>query len=222
MSRTVTFIGARGGQGTSTIAAALAFDAASDVPTSLLTHDPTAMARLLGAQPSGPGPFLAAPDLTVAGLDGPRSTLTVIDAGSATNARDHQALGGERYAVVRGPCYLSLATLVSLLPDLRLDGVVLVAEPGRALSAADVTEVLALPVVATVPVRPAVARLIDAGLLAGKPTAVSGLRQLRDGVIRGAGSRPERLVSHPGRLVAAQSRVSHDREAPTLGWEIDR
>lgn len=39
------------------------------------------------------------------------------------------------------------------------------AEAGRPLVAADVTDVLGVPVVAQVPVDPAVARIIDAGLL---------------------------------------------------------
>lgn len=185
MSKTVTLIGARGGQGASTVAAALALGAAEDIPTTILTHDPVAMARLLGATPPVPaGPFVAAPNLTVAGLDGARSNVTIIDAGPAVTASEAPLPDGERYAIVRGPCYLALATLVSL-PSLHLDGVILVAEPGRALSAADASEVLGLPVVATVPVRSSVARLIDAGLLAGKPSEVPGLEHLRDSLVTG-------------------------------------
>jgi hypothetical protein len=47
MTPTITLIGARGGQGTPTVAAALACLAASDGPVALFSHDPTAMARLL-------------------------------------------------------------------------------------------------------------------------------------------------------------------------------
>src|SRR5439155_15668548 len=64
-------------------------------------------------------------------------------------------------------------------------GVILVAEPGRALSAADASEVLGLPVVATVPVRSRIARLIDAGLLAGRPNEISGLQHVRDALVYG-------------------------------------
>src|SRR5207248_6148583 len=62
---------------------------------------------------------------------------------------------------------------------------VLVAEPGRALSAADTSAVLGVPVVATVPVRPSIARLIDAGLLAGRPDEIPGLGLLSHTLIHG-------------------------------------
>lgn len=54
--------------------------------------------------------------LTVAGLDGPRDTVTIIDAGPAVAAAQASPADGQRCAVVRGPCYLALATLVSF-PD---------------------------------------------------------------------------------------------------------
>lgn len=174
MSRTITLVGARGGQGTSTVAAVLAATLSTHAPTTLLSHEPLAVAQLLAAPPPLPGQAVTvAPDLRLAGLDGPRSETTVVDAGRAISAAD---LDGECYAVVRGPCYLALATLVSL--SVRLDGVVLVAEPGRALSAEDVTAVLDVPVVATVPVHPAVARTIDAGLLADKGRNLAAFRSL--------------------------------------------
>ncbi|MGH9000947.1 MAG: hypothetical protein ACRDY7_16325 [Acidimicrobiia bacterium] len=174
MSRTITLVGARGGQGTSTIAAVLATSLSNDAPTTLLSHEPLAIAQLLAAPPPLPGEAVpVAPGLLLAGLDGPRAETTVIDAGRATRAAE---IEGECYAVVRGPCYLALATLISL--SLRLDGVVLVAEPGRALGAEDVTAVLDVPVVATVPVHPAVARTIDAGLLAVKAGDLAAFRSL--------------------------------------------
>jgi hypothetical protein len=188
MTTTVTLVGARGGQGTSTVAAALALHAAHDAPTALLTHDPTAMARLLGtsgALPAPEHPFAAGPQLTVGGLDGPRDVVTIIDAGQAAVAARALPEGGRRYAVVRGPCYLALATLVSL-PDLRPDGVILVAEPGRSLSASDTSAILGVPVVDTVPVRPSIARLIDAGLLAGRPSEIPGLDRLVDPLVHSA------------------------------------
>ena len=185
MTTTVILVGARGGSGTSTVAATLALHAAAVAPTALLTHDPTAMARLLGttgAPPAPDRPFTAGPCLTVAGLDGPRDPVTIIDAGCAAAAKELPS-DGQRYAVVRGPCYLALSTLVSL-PDLRPDGVILVAEPGRSLSAADTSAILGIPVVATVPVRPSIARLIDAGLLAGKPSEIPGLDHLHSTLVR--------------------------------------
>jgi hypothetical protein len=221
MNKTVTLIGARGGHGTSTVTAVLALAAAEDIPTTILTHDPVAMARLLGATPPMPTePFVAAPNLTVAGLDGPRTDLTIVDAGSATTASATPLSPGERYAIVRGPCYLALATLVSL-PDLGLDGVILVAEPGRALSAADASAVLGLPVVATVPVRSSIARLIDAGLLAGRPSEVPGLEHLRDALIYGM---EPAAASLSGRVTGAErATIRRDLSHEVgQGWEHTR
>ena len=207
MTTTVTLVGARGGSGASTVAAALALHTAEDVPTSLLTHDPTAMARLLGTTgpiPSPSEPFAVGPTLTVGGLDGPRATVTIIDAGPAIDAAARLPLGGRRYAVVRGPCYLALATLVSV-PDLHPDGIILVAEPGRALTAADASTVLGVPVVATVPVRPRVARLIDAGLLVGRPSEIPGLEHLSGALVRGV--QPP-VVATPARWAPPISRTN--------------
>lgn len=217
MPTTVILVGARGGQGTSTVAAALALHAAEDGPTALLTHDPTAMARLLGttgALPAPDHPFAAGPQLTVAGLDGQRDVVTIIDAGQASVATAAGTLSedGRRYAVVRGPCYLALATLVSL-PDLRPDGVILVAEPGRSLSASDTSAILGIPVVATIPVRPAIARLIDAGLLAGRPSEIPGLDRLIGPLVRGvepAAELPDRWVN---RLDRGLGRTGTDHTA---------
>src|SRR5688500_2436249 len=118
------------------------------------------MASILGSPPPMPDdqPVPLSPGLVLSGLEGPHRPVTVIDAGLA--ASDYLDEEGERYAVVRGPCYLALATLVSL-PDLRLDGVILVAEPDRSLDAHDVEAVLDVPVVATVPFNPEVSRAVD-------------------------------------------------------------
>jgi len=218
MTTTVTLVGARGGSGTSTVAAALALHAAGDTPTSLLTHDPTAMARLLGttgALPAPDHPFAAGPGLTVAGLEGPSDAVTIIDAGCAAAIKTLPA-DGRRYAVVRGPCYLALSTLVSL-PDLRPDGVILVAEPGRSLSAADTSAILGIPVVATVPVRPSIARLIDAGLLAGRPSEIPGLDHLSAALIRGAEPFANVLDIGHWRFEPSLARNGTDRSS-SAGW----
>ena len=223
MTTTVTIVGARGGSGASTVAATLALHTAEDVPTALLTHDPTAMARLLGTtgpMPAPSEPFAVGPTLTVAGLDGPNDTVTIIDAGPAVQADEHLPVDGRRYAVVRGPCYLALATLVSL-PDLRPDGVILVAEPGRALSAADTSAVLGVPVVATVPVRPSIARLIDAGLLAGRPDEIPGLGLLSHTLVHGV--EPTAATRH--RPIHQASRgIARNGDDPSIthSWEHDR
>jgi hypothetical protein len=73
--------------------------------------------------------------------------------------------GDPTLLVTRG-CYLALRRAVrDLLPPA---GVILVEEPGRALGANEVAEVVGAPIVARVPVRPAIARAIDAGVLAAR------------------------------------------------------
>ena len=66
--------------------------------------------------------------------------------------------------LVLRPCYLALRRAQAA--PIRPSGVVLVSEPGRALGRADVEAVLGVPVRAVVPWDPAVARCVDAGLLA--------------------------------------------------------
>jgi len=140
-------------------------------------HDPAALLRLtvpvvdgLRLLPAGDGPpptedsVGAVMDaLSATGLD------VVVDAGVvrrcggvdplvvAVAAADHSLM------VVR-PCYLVLRAGVAA--EERPDGVVVVEEPGRALVSRDVADVLAAPVMATVPLDPAVARAVDAGVLA--------------------------------------------------------
>lgn len=76
----------------------------------------------------------------------------------------------EHYAVLRGPCYVGLATVTAGCGGW-FDGAILMLEDGRALTERDVTDVLGVPVVATVPVDPAIARATDAGLLLSRSTA---------------------------------------------------
>lgn len=68
--------------------------------------------------------------------------------------------------LVTRPCYLALRRAVA--SPLQPSALVVVEEPGRALSVADVTDVLGIPVIASVPYDPAVARAVDAGLLASR------------------------------------------------------
>ena len=68
--------------------------------------------------------------------------------------------------LVTRACYLGLRR--ALASPLRPDGIVLVSEPGRAISRSDVVDVLGVPVVAEVAVDPAVARAVDAGLLTSR------------------------------------------------------
>jgi hypothetical protein len=79
--------------------------------------------------------------------------------------------------VVR-PC--SLALRLAQRSTVRATGVVLVREEGRALWRDDVEAVLGVPVIAEVPVQPAVARAVDAGTLGARiPRSLArGLRHV--------------------------------------------
>ena len=74
--------------------------------------------------------------------------------------------GATTSLLVTRPCYLALRR--ALACPVRPDGIVLVAEPGRAIGRSDVVDVLGRPVVAEIVVDPAIARAVDAGLLTSR------------------------------------------------------
>ena len=217
MDDIIVFVGARGGQGTSTVAATAALLAAQHFPTALLCVDPLSTAALLGAPPVLPGEHAEiAPGLTLAGLDGPRRAVTVIDAGSLATTPPTPA-GGRTVLVIRGPSSLSLHTAIGH-PELHADGAVIVAEPGRALSDLDVTEILAIPVLASVPVRADIARTVDAGLLLTEATSRPSLRPIHalvDGLLPDAARRREIDLRQPSLHRASQELTVLDAE---VGW----
>ena len=208
MSVTVCW-SAKGGSGTTVVAATLALARATN---SLLIDLEGELPAVLGlAEPAGQGigdwlasdaPVSAISDLAVevnrstqlvprgaVAVDrrsprwaelGPwlveRPYPTVVDAGTGDPANP---LGdvGRTLLVTRG-CYLALRRAAAI--PWRPDGVVLVAEPGRALRAPDVERAIGAPVVAAVSHDPAVARAVDAGLLAAR------LPRLLERELRGA------------------------------------
>ena len=176
---TITVLGARGGSGASTVAAILALFGRVMVPTELVTDDMVLTSAHLGVTtpPGEGGEVLDRLSLTTAPT-GERQ-LTVIDAGQLHQGRLGPRRPRERrVAVLRGPCYLAMRTLHAA--DIGgVEGVILVVEPGRALTERDVTDVLGTDVIATVPATPALARAIDAGTLAQRVTADRDLRPLR-------------------------------------------
>lgn len=97
--------------------------------------------------------------------------LVVVDAGSEVRSVGAEILRAAdlRLCVVR-PCYLAVRRLQQATTP--LDGIVLVDEPGRALRADDVAAASGVPVVARVPWDPAVARAVDAGVLATRQPRV--------------------------------------------------
>jgi hypothetical protein len=189
---------AKGGSGTTVVAAALAL---TITPPVLLVDLAGDIHAALGTPvPSGPGvhDWLrsdagadgichlaadAAPgvDVVAAGTgrvtaDHPRwadlaavlaaePRTVVVDAGTGPPPGALLDAGARSLLVTRA-CYLSLRRAVG--HEHRPDAIVLVAEPGRALRVADVESALGAPVVATVSIDPAVARAVDAGLLAAR------------------------------------------------------
>ena len=117
-----------------------------------------------GAATLGDGERLA----VLAGLLATSARPVVVDAGVVTDGSPALPLVTEaRHALlVTRPCFLALKRLSA--SSVRPSGVVLVDEPGRALGRSDVEEVAGAPVVAEVTFDPAVARAVDAGLLASR------------------------------------------------------
>lgn len=97
----------------------------------------------------------------------------VMDAGRADTPATRMAVevADVSIVVVRG-CYLTLRRAVNAPLTSRATGIAFVDEPGRSLGAAEVSDVLERPVLARVPVRPAIARAVDAGVLAIRPPDV--------------------------------------------------
>lgn len=190
---------AKGGSGTTVVAASLALVLSHRRPTVLVDLAADAPAALGVAEPSGPGvadwlasPAADAPALwrlaipVAEGLQllprghqpalGPRwaelaevlhefDGTVVVDAGTGVPPAALAEVAAHSLLVTR-PCYLALRRAVGC--GVQPTGVVLVAEPGRALSARDVERAVGAPVVSEVQYDPAVARAVDAGLLAAR------------------------------------------------------
>ena len=171
----VMLSGARGGQGTSTVAAALALYAADRSSTQLVATDLAAAAALLGL-PETTGDETPVTDrLMLTAEPSGDPAVRVIDAGAVS-----APMGVEcdlRLVVLRGPCYVALRSLVHAAGA--PVGLIVLREPGRSVSERDVHDVTGIPVVATIPVSAAVARTIDAGLFIARLDRLRDLAQLR-------------------------------------------
>ena len=143
--------------------------AGADVGAGALARLEVAVAgglNLLAWKPPEPGyrPGLGRAETLLDAL-GADHRPVVADCGSAAaGAGLALAAGAQESLLVLRPCYLALRR--ALAAPVRPSGVVLVAEAGRALGRRDVEEVLGVPVLAEVAVEDAVARAVDAGLLA--------------------------------------------------------
>ena len=172
--QTIEFIGVRGGHGTTTVALVAAATLANRGPTGIAAHDPDAVCVAVGT--------------TTGGTD-----IDIVDAGTLEQYLDVGPFDDEparavqsscerlRIGVLRGPDYVGLRTLCGH-QEAQLDGIIVVAEAGRALDARDVEHVTGRAVVAVVDHTPAVARAIDAGLLLSRCRVLREFAQLRDWV----------------------------------------
>jgi hypothetical protein len=111
--------------------------------------------------------------LAVALRDAP--VPVVADCGGASDpaARAMVEVADVAVVVVRG-CYLTLRRAVRAPVLTSTMGAVLVDEPGRSLTRREIADVLGIPVLARVPVRDAVSRAVDAGVLAARLPDVLG------------------------------------------------
>ncbi len=175
--RVITIVGTRGGSGTSTVAAVTALFASRYGATELVAIDTGAAGALLGvaAAQGESGRIDVTEQLAVVRARDGTGDVAVIDADRLDQLGD--APEGLLLAVLRGPCYLGLRSIV--ITELRPDGVVLLAERGRSLTRRDVEDVCGVPVVAEIAVTSNVARTIDAGLLVARARALHELSALR-------------------------------------------
>jgi hypothetical protein len=120
----------------------------------------------LGLLPRGPGPLEADRASVLASLldRGPRPV--VVDCGTAERVAAAVVGGAQRSVLVIRPCYLALRR--AMASPIRPSEVVLVREPGRAISREDIESAVGAPVRVELEVDPAVARAVDAGLMAGR------------------------------------------------------
>ena len=144
--------------------------AGDDVGADALARLEVAARPGLDVLPCGSGPAPAVParaDVLAAHLvDDPRPV--VVDCGVLGSSTAAVALAGAatHSLLVTRACYLSLRRAMRL--PLRPSAVVLVEEPGRALTRHDVEEIVGAPVTVEISLDPAIARAVDAGLLASR------------------------------------------------------
>jgi hypothetical protein len=99
-----------------------------------------------------------------------RDDLVIVDAGAADHPV-HDLLPDARRVWVIRACYLTLRRAVATIH--RPDEIVLIREPGRALTDRDIEHTLGSTVTAVIDVDPAIARAVDAGLLTARAPRIT-------------------------------------------------
>ena len=120
----------------------------------------------LGLLPRGPGPLVPGRAAVLASLLDRGLRPVVVDCGTAERVAAAVVGGAQRSILVIRPCYLALRR--AMASPLRPSEVVVVREPGRALSSQDIESAVGAPVRVEIEADPAVARAVDAGLMAGR------------------------------------------------------
>lgn len=139
--------------------------AGATVPPDALGRLEEAVGDGLALLPRGAGDLAPERGDVLAALLAADSRPVVADCGAGpAGAALAVAAGATRSVLVTKACFLALRRALSA--PLRPSEVVLLTEPGRSLSRADVEDCVGAPVVTEVAIDPAVARAVDAGLLA--------------------------------------------------------
>jgi MinD superfamily P-loop ATPase len=120
----------------------------------------------LGLLPRGSGPLVPDRAAVLASLLDRALRPVVVDCGTAERVAAAVVGGAQRSILVIRPCYLALRR--AMASPLRPSEVVVVREPGRALSSQDIESAVGAPVRVEIEADPAVARAVDAGLMAGR------------------------------------------------------
>jgi hypothetical protein len=144
------------------------------VPADALSRIEIEVARGVALLPRGDGVLNPARASLMAALLDRSSRPTVIDCGRIGNPADPEGdsvattliAAARRSILVIRPCYMALRR--ARQAPVRPSGVVVVQEPGRVLTTAEVQQVVNVPVLAEVVLDPAVSRTVDTGLLAGR------------------------------------------------------
>ena len=153
-------------------------DGGTDVPADALTRLEVPVAPGLHLVPRGSGTLGPDRAEVLSALLADDARTVVADCGTdPVGTAASVVAAAHRSVLVTRPCFLALRRAAA--GGLRPSEVVLVDEPGRALTAVDVEHTVGVPVTAVVPTDPAIARAVDAGLLAHRlPRSLQ--RGLRD------------------------------------------